>query len=131
MGMTVSQKNGGLIEILIKGEIDSEQMRNGLDAFIKASEGIASGKILYVIADFKMPSMPALAVEFSYLPQLFGLIGRFDKAAVCCDEAWIRRAAVLEGTVIPGLEIRAYDGDEVDAAMAWLMKSMSINNEAA
>jgi hypothetical protein len=51
---------------------------------------------------------------------LFKLIGNFDRAAVLADKAWIKKISELEGALIPGLKIKAFDADEKAEAEAWL-----------
>ena len=118
--MTVTKTDPNRLDIELEGMLDSEEMRQTLEQFLEMSEGISNGKMLYTIKDFAMPTLGALGVEFGYLPKLFGMIGRFDKCAVCCDAAWVRAAAEVEGALIPGLEIDAFRLDEVDKAEAWL-----------
>jgi hypothetical protein len=61
-----------------------------------------------------------LGVEFSRLPKLFGLLGKFEKCAVLSDAAWLRTAAEVEGALFPGITIKAFKMDEEEAAEAWL-----------
>ncbi len=78
------------------------------------------GRMLYRITDFAMPTFGAFAVEFERLPKLFALVGRFDRCAVLTDTAWLRTAAEIEGALIPGLEVKAFDLGRAEAAEAWL-----------
>ena len=108
------------VDIALEDTLDSDGMRAGLDDLLRLSEGMTAGKMLYTIRDFSFPSLGALAVELSYMPQLLRMIGRFDKCAVCTDSGWIGKAAEVEGALIPGLEIEAFGLDEVEKAEAWL-----------
>ena len=45
---------------------------------------------------------------------------RFIRAAVLTDKVWIKKASELEGAIIPGLEIKAFDRDQREEAEAWL-----------
>ena len=58
--------------------------------------------------------------NFAKLPQLFRLVRSIDKAAVLTDQGWIKTVSELEGALIPGLEIKAFDLDEEDAALDYL-----------
>jgi hypothetical protein len=108
------------LDIQLEGTLDAEKMRHGLDTLLDLSRDINQGVMLYRIKGFTMPTLGALGVEFGYLPKLMGLVGRFDKCAVCCDTAWIRKAAEVEGAMIPGLEIKTFDLDDREGAEAWL-----------
>ncbi|MDF1728110.1 MAG: STAS/SEC14 domain-containing protein [Sulfitobacter sp.] len=108
------------LDIALSGAIDGAQMTKGLDDLIRLSRDLRGGRMLYTITDFRMPSWEALAVEMTRLPALFGLLGKYDRCAVLSDTAWLRRAAEMEGAVIPGLEIKSFDLGQQDAAEAWL-----------
>ena len=45
---------------------------------------------------------------------------KFKKAAVLTDKNWIQKVSELEGLLIPGLEIKAFDRDQVEEAESWL-----------
>ena len=91
-----------------------------LDELVARSANVMGGRMLYRITDFAMPSMAAAAVELRRLPQLFGLIRRFDRCAVISDAGWIRRAAEVQGALIPGLTVRSFTPEAGAEAAAWL-----------
>jgi hypothetical protein len=39
---------------------------------------------------------------------------------VLTDKKWLQKASELEGLLMPGLEIKAFDQDQAGAAEAWL-----------
>ncbi|MEM9630364.1 MAG: STAS/SEC14 domain-containing protein [Pseudomonadota bacterium] len=108
------------IDLELGGSLDQEAMRKGLDDLIKQSEGISEGLMLYTITDFAMPSAAAISVEFGRLPELFSMVNKFDRCAVLSEVSWLRSAAEIKGMLIPGLEIKAFELNERDAAEAWL-----------
>ncbi|MGH8435929.1 MAG: STAS/SEC14 domain-containing protein, partial [Pseudomonas sp.] len=56
------------------------------------------------------------------IPQLFRFVRRFDRMAVVAGKEWVRKASEVEGALIPGLQIKAFDlGQEADAE-AWLQR---------
>lgn len=116
--LNVVRNGENRIDLELSGKIDSEAMRIGLDELFTQSEGIEHGTMLYRIKEFDLPTLGAIGVEFKKLPELFKLIGRFDKAAVLADQSWLRVASKVEGALIPGLEIKAFELDE--EAEAWL-----------
>jgi hypothetical protein len=110
------------IDIELSGKLDSDDMKLVLDNLIIQAKDIEHGRMLYQINDFDFPTLGAIGVELSRLPALFGLIRRFDRAAVLSDKKWIQRMSEFEGHLFPGLEIKAFDRDEVLAAEAWLAR---------
>jgi hypothetical protein len=111
------------VDITVSGAVDAAAMRTGIDELIRLSEGVRNGRMLYRITDFSMPTLGAWAVELGRLPKLFALVSRFDRCAVVSDTAWLRRAAEIEGALIPGLEIKSFDLPDAAAAEAWLASS--------
>ncbi|MCV3271507.1 SpoIIAA family protein [Roseobacter sinensis] len=116
----ISKRSEDRLDLELSGVLDSDAMRNALDAFIEQAEGIQNGKMLYKILDFEMPTMGALAVELQHLPKLFGVIGKFERCAVLSDVSWIRTAAEIEGALIPSLTIKSFPLSAAAAAEEWL-----------
>ena len=108
------------LDIELSGKLNTEEMKIALDELESKSKDIENGKMLYEIVDFHIPSLGAIAVEFSRLPSMFGLMKKFDRAAVLTDKIWIKKASEFEGHFFPGLEIKAFDRDQKEEAEAWL-----------
>ncbi|SFP15081.1 STAS/SEC14 domain-containing protein [Pseudomonas borbori] len=108
------------IDVEFSGKLDSVEMRVALDELSQQSEGIEHGLMMYRIGDFSLPTLGAVAVELSRIPQLFRFIRRFERMAVVADKEWVRKASELEGVLIPGLKIKAFDSIQEAQAEAWL-----------
>ena len=108
------------LDIELSGKLNSEDMKIALDELLSKSKSIENGKMLYEIIDFQLPSLGAIAVEFSRLPAVFGLLKHFDRAAVLTDKTWLKNVSEFEGALFPGLEIKAFDRDQKAEAEAWL-----------
>lgn len=121
--LTVTKPGPDRVDIALSGALDSEAMEKGLDDLFDLSEGVTNGRMLYTITDFSMPTLGAIGVEFSRMPKLFGLLGKFDRCAVLSDTGWLRTAAEIEGKLFPGIEIKAFDLGETEAAEAWLAEA--------
>ena len=117
---SVTQKGPNRVDIVLDGKLDSDAMKVALDELAGKTKDVKNGRMLYRIKDFQLPTMGAMAIEVSRLPSMFGLIGKFDRAAVLADQAWIQRISELEGALIPGLEIKAFNLDQEAEAEAWL-----------
>lgn len=118
--MNVTKPAANRVDITLRGSLNAEDMRDGLDQLIAVSQGVAQGLMFYEIKDFAMPTIGAFAVEMSRLPKLFGLLGKFKKCAVLSDIGWLRAAAEVEGKLLPGLELKSFAEADRDAAEAWL-----------
>jgi len=104
------------LDIELSGKLDAEEMKTALDELLSASENIENGKMLYDVIDFHLPSLSAIGIEFSRLPSMFGLMKKFDRAAVLTDKSWIQKVSELEGDLFPGLEIKAFNRDQKEEA---------------
>ena len=116
----VVQNGTNRLDITMSGKLNSEEMKGALDELVSKSVNIKDGKLLYDVIDFHLPSLGAIAIEFSRLPTMFGWIRRFRRAAVLADKTWIKKISELEGALVPGLEIKAFDRDQKIEAETWL-----------
>ncbi len=118
--LNITPNGPNRLDLEYEGKLDADAMRAGLDKLISESEGIEHGRMLYRVGDFDMPTFGALGVELARIPALFKLIRKFDRVAVLADQAWVRKAGEIEGALIPGVEIKAFDLADDAAAEAWL-----------
>jgi hypothetical protein len=116
----VTQNGKNRLDIELSGKLNSDEMKIALDELVTRSKEIENGKMLYDVIDFHLPSLGAIGIEFSRLPSMFGLMKKFSHAAVLTDKIWIKTVSELEGALIPGLEIKAFDRDQKEEAEAWL-----------
>jgi len=108
------------LDIEMSGKLNAEDMKIALDELVSKSKNIENGKMLYEIIDFHLPSLGAIGVEFSRLPAMFGLMKKFDRAAVLTDKIWLKKVSELEGALYPGLEIKGFKRDQKAEAEDWL-----------
>jgi len=118
--LKVTKSSPTRVDIELNGQLDADDMRAALDELIEKSQDVVEGQMLYRISDLAIPTLGAMGVEFSRLPKLFGLLGKFDKCAVLSDAGWIRKAAEIEGAIFPGITIKSFDLSENEAAEQWL-----------
>ena len=116
----VIQNGVNRLDIEMSGKLNAEEMKTALDELINKSVDIKNGKMFYDIVDFHLPSLEAIAVEFSRLPSMLKFIRKFSRAAVLTDKTWLKKVSELEGVLIPGLEIKAFERDQRAVAEAWL-----------
>ena len=116
----IVENGANRLDIEMSGRLDSESMKIALDELVAKSADIENGRMLYVVIDFVLPTLPAIGIELSRLPSMFGLLKKFDRAAVLTDKTWLQKVSELEGALFPGLEIKAFDMDRREEAEAWL-----------
>ncbi|GHA09684.1 STAS/SEC14 domain-containing protein [Oceanisphaera arctica] len=118
----ITLKGANRLDIEFSGQLDSDDMKAMLDELVKKSESMNNGRMLYRIGEFDWPTLGAIGVELSRLPELFRMIRRFDKVAVIAEQGWVRTASKLEGALIPGLDIKAFEPAQESEAQAWLAR---------
>ena len=116
----VEKKGTNRIDIDFSGKLDKYEMKAALDELFSSAKDIQHGRMLYRIRNFDLPTLGAIGVELSRLPEAFRFIKKFDRAAVLADENWVKKASEIEGTFIPGLKIKAFNLDEEAQAENWL-----------
>ncbi len=118
----VTRNGENRLDVDFAGKLDSDGMRAALDQLTQQSEGIEHGRMLYRVGKFSMPTLGAIGVELAHIPQLFRVARRFERMAVVADEGWVRKASEVEGALIPGLQIKAFDSIQEAKAEAWLQQ---------
>ncbi len=108
------------LDIEMSGKLNAEDMKIALDELVRKSKDIENGKMLYEVIEFHLPSFAAIRIEFSRLPAMLRLMNKFNRAAVLTDKAWLKKVSEFEGTLFPGLEIKAFNRDQKNEAEAWL-----------
>ena len=120
--LTIVKPSANRIDIDFRGDIDADEMRDGLDELSDLSKGMAHGVMRTRISEFSPPLLSEIEVEAMHLPKLFALIDRFDRCAVLTDSRWLKKIASFEGAIIPGIEIRSFEPMDIAAAEIWLGK---------
>ena len=121
----IVKQGANRIDIEMSGKLNAEAMKTVLDDLVRKTEGIENGKMLYDVVDFHLPSLGAIVIELSRLPSMFGLLKRFERAAVLTDKAWLKRTSEIEGALIPGLEIKGFAREQRQDAEDWLSSERS------
>jgi len=110
------------LDIEMSGKLDIEAMRTALDELVSKSANIKNGKMLFDVIDFHIPSLDAIALEFSRFPSMLGFLKKFKQAAVLTDKLWLKKISELEGKFVPGLEIKSFSRKQKEEAEAWLSR---------
>lgn len=121
--LTIDSIGSNRIDIALTGTIDSEAMKIALDELVEKSASIEDGLMMYRIGDFDLPTLGAIAVELSRLPALFMLIRHYSRIAVITEKHWLQKLSEIEGMLIPGVSIKAFDVAQEAEAEIWLTES--------
>jgi len=116
----VVRNGANRIDIEFSGKLNSDEMKVALDELFSNAKDIEHGQMLFRVGDFAFPTLGAIAVELSRLPEAFRFIRKFDRGAVIANKNWVKKASEIEGALIPGLEVKAFDLDEEAEAENWL-----------
>lgn len=116
----VIQNGANRLDLEMSGKLENEEIKIAIDELVRKSENIKNGLMLYDVSDFRFPSPSALAIEFSVLPSVFGILKKFDRTAILTDKKWLKKLSELEGLMYPGLEIKAFNRNQRVEAEVWL-----------
>ncbi|UTM55923.1 STAS/SEC14 domain-containing protein [Photobacterium sp. CCB-ST2H9] len=117
---SVEKVGNDRLDIAMSGKLDSQTMGLALDELLDKSAEIEHGKMLFDVVDYHLPSLGAIGVELSRIPAMMGFIRKFDRASVLSDQNWVKKISELEGTLMPGLTIKAFSRDQREDAVTWL-----------
>jgi len=118
--MNLTKVSNNRVHVEFGGKIDRDQVTKVLDEMFAAIADRELGLLMYRIGKLEMPTLGAIAVELKNLPKIFRLVQKIDRIAVVCDQGWIKTSTEIEGKLIPGLEMKAFDLDKESAAIEWL-----------
>lgn len=118
----VIKKEPNRLDIELSGCLDAKEMENALDELEFHSQDIKNGSMLFDVVEFHLPSLKAIIIEFARFPSMFGFIRKFRKAAVLSDINWLKQVSELEGLLIPGVDIKAFNRDQLMEAERWLTR---------
>ncbi len=118
--LKVTKQGENRINLELHGGFTTQEMADALDLLIAESEGVTNGVMYYEIHEFDIPGLGAFGVEMVRIPKLFKLLGKYRKCAVVCEQAWIRKAAEIEGMFFSGMTIKGFDLAHAEDAEAWL-----------
>ena len=108
--------------IRMRGTIGAEQF----DAAISEIEGKLSGReeigVVVDLGGFEGITSEALGRDLKYAFDKMGELHRFKRVAYITDKDWIEAAATVSDSVLPQIELRVFDTQEADEAMAWASK---------
>jgi hypothetical protein len=108
------------LDVEFSGKLDRDGMRVALDELISKAEKIEHGRLLLRIPEFDLPTLGAIGVELSRLPELFRFIVKFERIAVLAGESWVQTLSEIEGALLPGITVKGFDIDDEQQAEAWL-----------
>ncbi len=116
----VIRKGVNRIDIDFSGKFGKDQMKVALDELFSSAKDIEHGCMLCRVKDYDFPTLGAISIELSRLPEAFRFIRKIDRIAVLANKKWVKKASMIEGALIPGLKIKAFDLDEETEAENWL-----------
>ena len=112
--------NNNIAFMSVKGTMSQTALENGLDWMNQVSEANDNFNICIDIASDNFDDLSAARAEFLRVGRVLRHAPTADKCAVLTDSAFLKNSAKVEGAVIPGLEINAFDLDASKVAEKWL-----------
>lgn len=112
--------NNNIAFMSIKGTMSQTALESGLDWMDQVSEANDNFNICVDIASNNFDDLSAARTEFLRVGRVLRHAPTAEKCAVLTDSAFLKNSAKVEGAVIPGLEINAFDLEEGSVAEKWL-----------
>ena len=84
---SVTQNGANRVDIVLDGKLDSDAMKVALDELAEKTKNVKNGRMLYRVKDFQLPTMGAMAIEFSRLLELQTIFGS-DRRYVRVVRQW-------------------------------------------
>lgn len=115
-----------IIHLNITGPIARESLDAGLDWIESAQNNAETDEandnfaLRVDLPEDRFDGLGQLSQQFKRVGTVMRHAKAADKCAVMTDSTFIRNSARIEGSVIPGMEVRAFDLDETTPAERWL-----------
>lgn len=109
--------NDKVIGFRIEGKISGEMLDQMLEAAEAKLQDYSKARI-YV----EMPVFEGMSAEAFYKDLKYGFKHwtRFEREAVVTDQRWLEVVVGLADHLVPGIDVKAFSTDEVDAARDWI-----------
>lgn len=104
----------------VNGRVGEDELKQGLSWFQERAEANDNYNICIDLRAEEFSDLSAVSREFKNVASMLRHATTAQKCAIISDSAFVRNSAKVEGAVIPGLEIEAFDVTERDPAVAWL-----------
>lgn len=99
------------------GTLDPQAAADWLTEAGQANDNVA---LRVELASDDFEDLAAVNKQFRQVGDVLRRAPHLEKCAVVTDSIFVRNTAKVEGSVIPGLEVRAFDSTEAEPADAWL-----------
>lgn len=104
----------------VTGEMTSDSLNEGLAWIDQAVEANDNFNICVDLASENFDDLSTARQQFLHVGRVLRHAPIAEKCAVLTDSDFLKNSAKVEGAVIPGLEINAFDLDESETAERWL-----------
>lgn len=108
----------------VNGRVGEAELKEGLSWFDERTEANDNYNICIDLRAEEFKDLSAVSREFKNVAYMLRHAKAAQKCAIISDSAFVRNSAKVEGAVIPGLEIEAFDVTDRDPAVAWLNDSL-------
>lgn len=110
-------------------EIDGTTTRPDIETLYREVERAMESGHIHLYGEIGSLGGLTVAALGEHASRAFGMltsIGRVDRYAVVSDVSWVETIARLQGSFLPGLEVRAYPLAEREAALAWASEPLGM-----
>jgi hypothetical protein len=106
----------------IRGTIGAEQFDTAIAEIERKLQGHEEIGVFVDLGGFEGITADAIGRDLKYAFDKMGELHRFKRVAYITDKDWIETAAKVSDSVLPQIEVRVFDTQEAEEAMAWASK---------
>lgn len=122
--------NNNIAFMSVNGTMSKDSLDEGLSWMDQVAETEESFNICVNIDTENFDDLSAAREEFIRVGRVLRHAATAEKCAILSDSAFLRNSAKIEGAVIPGLEINAFDLNEATTAEKWLKDEPTLDTPA-
>ncbi|GGX72297.1 hypothetical protein GCM10011309_23260 [Litorimonas cladophorae] len=113
-----------IVQMSVNGPMTNETVQSTFEWIETAqAEAVGANDNLQLCVEMQSENFTDLAEasqQFRRVGEVLRRAHDIDRCALITDSNWIRNSAKIEGAVIPGLELMAFEPEEATAAKKWL-----------
>lgn len=113
---------------LVAFEIDGTTTKPDIEALYRAVERALGGGHIHLygaIGGLGGLTLDALGANLGRGLSLLPSIGKVDRYAVVTDVPWVASLARMQGSLMPGLDVRVWPRADAEAALAWASEPLA------
>ena len=123
-----------IVQMSVNGPMTSETVQSSFDWIKTVQTASATNDNLQICVEMQADNFSDLSEasqQFRRVGEVLRRAHDIERCALITDSTWIRNSAKVEGAVIPGLELMAFDTEDAGTAKKWLRDEPLLDEPSA